>query len=201
MEEPIQSAVEVSSRPRRRHKGKEKAVDQSAQKIPRDQVEDTHLLPIASTSSAPKQDVPAEDESSSLSGFPSVRAGHLPDYPEASSSKIPPAEPIPQAGRGKKRRKVRGTGGIGVEGAEGVQKKARYRQVLEAESEATGGDSVKNKAKHVKRRSRGVEGEEGLKRDKGKVVDLKRAVPSWECVPLAQNEALRIPPVWSKDGR
>lgn len=192
MTEPIRTprggAAESSRRIRRRSKGKQKTVDDSTDSQPlHDESESLGTEPNSIAQEPHQRHKAKYVQEASYSGPTSSPAGQLINItkqPEASSSKLPPSSSRPTEQPG--------------------SRKKRLRAPKREKKEDLAGQPPAKKTRTKKGKARGTEHYLPSSTENGKkkaAEEDELSIPTWECVPLVQNVVLRVPPIWSKDGR
>lgn len=183
MEEPIQAAQVLGSRHRRRLTAKQKALDQSTAAEAGDGQSDSAAV------AGPSQRTSQNHTESLIQPIPVAYADiDLAEQPIASSSKL--TYPLAQ---------------IGTK-ASSSKKRPRESRLEFADEKHHASRRFKKKSKKEKRKPTAEGAEKAVEREgKGKekavADDVEPEIPTWDCVPLASKEVLRLPPVWSRDGQ
>jgi hypothetical protein len=199
MEDQIQRTVDsevVTTRKRRRPREKE-AINQATgpEAIDQRPSDETKAL----EQSAPSRQVDQSHQTTNTEAiFPSKRhsplaaTSNLPDQPEASSSKLPPlaTEPGEPALQTRKRFRRHHREMASEKGTTEQRPVKKSKKIKGKEREKEQGKHPKKKTKETTKEKR-----------KERAQEVEEEIPSWDCLPIAQNEVLRILPVWSKDGR
>ena len=189
MEAPVRPAEQLVSRTRRRSKGKEKALDPLAENhVVAIRHDEDHQEAESSQNAveAARHTSASEAEAGSLHADENPNMEPAAAEPEASTSEHPlQTKPGVSDRLRKKRSKPPTATVLTVEDAQARQEK---------KGKIKSRQTVKERDKKRLRQERS-----GDEKSKPHMEDFDLA--SWECIPLAQNQVLQIPPVWSHDGR